>query len=172
MTRSHPAPTGDRILEPLIALARCSKQHRIVVAGSKSLNRRGFIHVASTANCGPAARQYDVAFVDRSPRQALRQDLYAGLKRRGFLIEDKAVHEFGAAISARRREGKPIPQSRARPIPNAKARTKDVVVIVALRVAATIAGLLLRRTIVNQHDDRAQGHTYHAGEYLPSCASL
>jgi hypothetical protein len=70
MIRSHPVSRGDRILEPMIALARCSKQERIVVAGSKSieltseLNRRGFIHVESTANCGRAAGQYDVALVD------------------------------------------------------------------------------------------------------------
>jgi hypothetical protein len=147
MTRSHPVRTGDRILEPIIALARCSKQQRIVVAGSKSieltseLNRRGFIHVASTANCGRAAGQYDVALVDWRRRtlhalettldwladflrpgvllvvwldplkQAMRQDVCAGLERRGFLIEDKAVHEFGSAVSARRREGKPIPKA-------------------------------------------------------------
>ncbi len=147
MTRSHLAPTGDRILEPMIALARCSKQQRIVVAGSKSieltseLNRRGFIHVASTANCGRAAGQYDVTLVDWRRRtfqalettldwlvdflkpggllvvwidpqkEAVRQDLYAGLERRGFLIEDRAVHEFGSAVSARRREEKPVPKA-------------------------------------------------------------
>jgi hypothetical protein len=147
MTRSRPVPTGDRILEPMIALACCSKQQRIVVAGSKSieltseLNRRGFMHVASTANCGRAAGQYDVALVDWRRRtfhalettldwlvdfltpsgplvvwidpqkQDVRQDLYAGLEGRGFLIEDKAVHEFGAAVSARRQQGKPIPKA-------------------------------------------------------------
>src|SRR3984885_218666 len=62
--------TGDRIIEPMIALAGCSAQHRIVVAGSKSmelmleLHRRGYSHAASTGNCGRPAGQYDVALVD------------------------------------------------------------------------------------------------------------
>jgi hypothetical protein len=61
---------GDRIIEPMIALACCSKQHRIVVAGSKGvelmleLHRRGYARAASTANCGRAAGQYDVVLVD------------------------------------------------------------------------------------------------------------
>ncbi len=63
-------PTGDRIIEPMIALAGCSKQHRIVVAGSKGielmleLQRRGYARAAATANCGHPAGQYDVALVD------------------------------------------------------------------------------------------------------------
>ena len=61
---------GDRIIEPMIALAGCSKQHRIIVAGSKSmelmleLHRRGFPYAAATGNCGRSAGQYDVALVD------------------------------------------------------------------------------------------------------------
>ena len=70
MTSTHTTPAGDRIIEPMIALAGCSKQHRIVVAGSKGvelmleLQRRGFAHTAATANCGQPAGQYDVALVD------------------------------------------------------------------------------------------------------------
>jgi hypothetical protein len=70
MTASRTAPVGDRIIEPMIALACCSKQHRIVVAGSKGvelmleLHRRGYARAASTANCGRAAGQYDVVLVD------------------------------------------------------------------------------------------------------------
>jgi hypothetical protein len=62
--------TGDRIIEPMIALAGCSTQHRIVVAGSKSiemmldLQQRGYVYAAATANCGRPAGQYDVALVD------------------------------------------------------------------------------------------------------------
>jgi hypothetical protein len=37
MAHSRAAPVGDRIVEPMIALAGCSKQHRIVVAGSKAV---------------------------------------------------------------------------------------------------------------------------------------
>src|SRR5580692_2874581 len=70
MTPSRATPVGDRIVEPMIALAGCSKQHRIVVAGSKSvelmleLQRRGYSRAAATANCGHPAAQYDVALVD------------------------------------------------------------------------------------------------------------
>jgi hypothetical protein len=146
MTRSHLVLTSDRILEAMIGVARCSKQQRIIVAGSKSIEltselyRRGFIDVASTANCGRAAGQYDVALVDWRQRTfqalettldwlvgflslggllvvwidpqkpAVRQGLYAGLERRGFLIEDRAVHEFGSAVS-RQREERPMPKA-------------------------------------------------------------
>ncbi len=54
----------------MIALACCSKQHRIVVAGSKGvalmleLHRRGYVRAAATANCGHPAGQYDVALID------------------------------------------------------------------------------------------------------------
>ena len=70
MNPSRATPAGDRIIEPMIALACCSKQHRIVVAGSKSvelmfeLHRRGYVRAAATANCGHPAGQYDVALVD------------------------------------------------------------------------------------------------------------
>jgi hypothetical protein len=147
MTRSHLVPTGDRILDSMINLSRCSKQQRLIVAGSKSIEltselyRHGFLHVASTANCGRAAGQYEVALVDwrRRTFQALettldwlvdflspggllvvwidpqkpttRRSLYAGLERRGFLIEDRAVHDFGSAVSARRREERPMPKA-------------------------------------------------------------
>src|ERR1700681_1569416 len=62
MAPSRAAPVGDRIVEPMIALAGCSKQHRIVVAGSKAvelmleLHRRGYTRAAATANCGHPAR--------------------------------------------------------------------------------------------------------------------
>jgi hypothetical protein len=70
MTPSHATPAGDRIIEPMIALAGCLKQHRIVVAGAKGvelmleLQRRGYVRAAATANCGHPAGQYDVALVD------------------------------------------------------------------------------------------------------------
>ena len=62
--------TGDRIVEPMIALAGCSTQQRIVVAGSKSmelmleLHRRGYLRATATGNCGRPAGQYVVALVD------------------------------------------------------------------------------------------------------------
>jgi hypothetical protein len=70
MAPSRTTSVGDRIIEPMIALAGCSKQHRIVVAGSKAielmldLHRRGYTQTAATANCGRPAGQYDVALVD------------------------------------------------------------------------------------------------------------
>jgi hypothetical protein len=70
MTLSSATPAGDRIIEPMIALAHCSKQDRIVVAGSKGvelmfeLRRLGYARAAATANCGHRADQYDVALVD------------------------------------------------------------------------------------------------------------
>jgi hypothetical protein len=70
MTPSRATPVGDQIIEPMIALACCSKQHQIVVAGSKGvelmleLHRRGYVQAAATANCGHPAGQYDVALVD------------------------------------------------------------------------------------------------------------
>jgi hypothetical protein len=144
---SHSFQTGNRIVEPMISLAHCSPLQRILVAGAKSLelafelNRRGFAGVASTANCGCAKGQYDIALVDWRKRtfKALettldwlvdfltpegllviwidpqkpsgRQDLCSKLERRGFRVEDVAVHDFGSAVSARRREVKPLPKA-------------------------------------------------------------
>jgi hypothetical protein len=62
--------TSDRIIDPMIALAGGSTQHRIVVAGSKSvelmleLHRRGYHRAVATGNWGRPAGQYDVAPVD------------------------------------------------------------------------------------------------------------
>jgi hypothetical protein len=70
MNQLHRTPECYRILEPMIALAQCSKVQRIIVAGEKSielmfeLERRGYTHVASTANCGQPAEQYQVALID------------------------------------------------------------------------------------------------------------
>src|SRR5450756_536033 len=70
MTLSRVISTGDRIVEPMIALAGCSTQHRIVVAGSRAvelmleLQRRGYVQTAATANSGLPAGQYDVALID------------------------------------------------------------------------------------------------------------
>jgi hypothetical protein len=70
MTSSRATPAGDRIIDPMIALACCSKQHRIVVAGSRGvelmleLQLRGYVRTAATANSGLPAGQYDVALVD------------------------------------------------------------------------------------------------------------
>jgi hypothetical protein len=74
---------GDRIIDPMIALAGCSTRHRIIVAGSKSmemmleLQHRGYLGAAATGNCGRPAGQYDVALVDwrRRPFRTLETTL-------------------------------------------------------------------------------------------------
>jgi len=140
MAPSRATPVSDRIVEPMIALAGCSKQYRIIVAGSKGielmleLQRRGYVRTAATANCGHPARQYDVALVDWrrrtfksleialdwlvdylspsgvlvvwvDPQKATANDaLRLSLERRGFVIEGGTVHDYGCAVSARRRE--------------------------------------------------------------------
>ena len=62
--------TGDRIIDPMIALSGCSTRQRVVVAGSKSmelmleLHRRGYSLAAAAGNCGRPTGQYEVALVD------------------------------------------------------------------------------------------------------------
>ena len=62
----------------MIALARCSNLHRIVVAGAKSvelmfdLHRRGYARAAGTSYSGRPAGQYDVALVDW-PRRTVKE---------------------------------------------------------------------------------------------------
>jgi hypothetical protein len=75
--------TGTRIIDPMIALAGCSTQHSILIAGSKSmemtmeLQRRGYLRAAATGNCGHPAGQYDVALADwrRRPLRTLEAAL-------------------------------------------------------------------------------------------------
>jgi hypothetical protein len=60
----------DRILDPMLTLAGCSKHHRIVLAGSKAielklqLHRLGYDNAAATVDCGRPAGQFEFAFVD------------------------------------------------------------------------------------------------------------
>jgi hypothetical protein len=128
----------------MLALARCSKLQRIIVAGSQSaelmfaLHRRGHIRVATTANCGLPAGQYDVALVDwrqrsikalettldwlvefLSPTGALvvwvdpqeragNRKLRSALQRHGLIVEAGTIREHGSAVSARRCDMSPI----------------------------------------------------------------
>ena len=104
--------TGDRIIDPMIALAGCSTQHRIVVAGSKGmemmmeLQRRGYLRAAATGNCGRPAGQYDVALVDwrrRSLRtlEATLDWLVNFLSRSGILVVWVDAHKPTANQSLR-----------------------------------------------------------------------
>lgn len=69
MTDNSAAPHESAVV-PLIELARCSKHHRFLVAGSSStelmvgLHRRGFTRVATTATCGLPQGQYDAGLID------------------------------------------------------------------------------------------------------------
>src|SRR5215813_8078447 len=144
MIQTRLIPAGERIVEPMLALARCSKLQRIVVAGSSSaelmfeLHRRGHVRVATTANCGLPAGQYDVALVDWRQRSikalettldwlvdflspagvvviwvdpqepAGNRKLYRTFEAHGLIVEAGANREHGSAVSARRGDMKPI----------------------------------------------------------------
>jgi hypothetical protein len=70
MNRSDPTPAGERLIESLVELARCSRLHRIIVAGANApqhmfdLHSRGYNRVATTTTCGLPRGQYHVALVD------------------------------------------------------------------------------------------------------------
>jgi hypothetical protein len=136
MSQSRLPPAGERIIEPMIELARCSKHNRIIVAGGKSaalmfeLHRRGYVRVATTANCGVPARQYDVALIDWRERSLKALDttldwmvdflspagvlvvwidpqglagnrkLRSLLEKHGLVVEAGMVREHGCAVSA------------------------------------------------------------------------
>jgi hypothetical protein len=138
MIQSTLSPKEDRIIEPMIALARCSIRHRIVVTGTNSaelmfeLHRRGFVRVATTANCPLPDGQYDVALVDGRhksikalettlgwlmdfvdlagvvvvwidlPEPSANQKIRSVLEKNGLTVEADTVRDYGAAISARR----------------------------------------------------------------------
>lgn len=128
----------------MLDLAQCSKLNGIVVAGANSaelvfeLRRRGYVRVATTANCGLPAGQYDVALVDWRERSIKALDttlnwlvdfvspggmlvvwinpqepggnrkLLSMLEKHGLVIEASTVRECGSAVSAQRVEIKPI----------------------------------------------------------------
>jgi hypothetical protein len=146
MVQSSLTPAGERIMEPMIELARCSKLDRIIVAGAKSaalmfeLHRRGYVRVATTANCGLPAGQYEVALVDWRERSIKALDttldwlvdflrpagalvvwidpqeaagnrkLRSLLEKHGLVVEAGMVREHGSAVSAQRSETKPMPK--------------------------------------------------------------
>src|SRR5665213_1854538 len=62
--------SSENIIETMIEFARCSKLHRIIVAGSKSLHHmlelhsRGYNRVATAACYGLRRGRYDVGFLD------------------------------------------------------------------------------------------------------------
>ena len=58
MIQSRLTPSSEQIIEPMLGLARCSKHHRIIVAGSQSselmfdLHRRGYVRDEQLTNRG------------------------------------------------------------------------------------------------------------------------
>src|SRR5499433_4381035 len=65
---------GERTVEPIIALAHCSKLARIIVTGANSaeavidLRRPGYARTTTTSNGGLPAGQYDVVLLDGRQR--------------------------------------------------------------------------------------------------------
>jgi len=65
---------GERLIEPIIVLAHCSKLARIIVTGANSaeavidLHRLGYARATTTSKCGLPAGQYDVALIDGRQR--------------------------------------------------------------------------------------------------------
>jgi hypothetical protein len=146
MAQSRRAVAGDRIIEPMLDLAGCSNLHRIIVAGANGaalmfeLHRRGYVRVATTANCGLPAGQYDVALVDWRERSikaldttlgwlldfltpagglavwldpqepAANRKLRAMLEKHGLIIEAGTVREHGSAVLARHSDMKAMPK--------------------------------------------------------------
>jgi len=146
MIQPRLAVAGDRIIEPMLDLARCSNLNRIIVTGAKSavlmfeLHRRGYVRVATTANCALPAGQYDVALVDWRERSikaldttldwllgflspagglivwidpqepANNRKLRAMLEKHGLSIEAGTVREHGSAVLAQRSDMKAMPK--------------------------------------------------------------
>src|SRR5215831_18250637 len=65
---------GERLVEPIIALAHCSKLARIIVTGANSaeavidLHRLGYGRATTTSNCGLPVGQYEVVLLDGRQR--------------------------------------------------------------------------------------------------------
>ena len=70
MSTLSPVPSRERIIDSMVELARCSKSHRIIVAGETapelmlSLHCRGYGRVVTLATCGLPHGQYAVALID------------------------------------------------------------------------------------------------------------
>jgi hypothetical protein len=69
MNQSSPIPSEERIVDAMIQLARAAKLHRMIVAGSNSLevflelHRRGYLRVTTAKLCDVPCGQFDVALV-------------------------------------------------------------------------------------------------------------
>ena len=97
MVTSRLTPADQLIIEPLLALAGCSKLQRILILGGRAaemmfeLHRRGYARAATTRRCGQPAAQYDLAFVDWRQRSIRSLDatlswLRAFLRDAGLMV--------------------------------------------------------------------------------------
>jgi hypothetical protein len=136
MVQSSRNADNEQVVEPMLALARCSIRHRIVVTGTHSaalmfaLHRRGYAHVAITANSPLANGQYEVALIDwreksidslktmldwlmdfldpadvivmcvDSLRSSEERQIRSVLGKCGLSVETGTAGDFGLAISA------------------------------------------------------------------------
>ena len=97
MTQSSPIPSDERIVDAMIQLARVTKSHRVIVAGTNSaeallkLRRRGYLRVTTTKICLVPCRQFDVALI--AWREQSIKTLEATLDR---LVQ--YVSAFGALV--------------------------------------------------------------------------
>src|SRR5262245_37697895 len=72
---------GERLVEPIITLAHCSKLARIIVTGANSaeavidLHRLGYARATTTSNCGLPAGQYDVVLLEQRSIKAIETTL-------------------------------------------------------------------------------------------------
>jgi len=70
MTQSRSELASGQIVDSMLELARCSKQHRILVSGShlpqvmKGLHRRGYYRVDTAASCGLPHGQYHIDLIN------------------------------------------------------------------------------------------------------------
>src|SRR5450759_2290047 len=93
MIKSMPKISDERIVDAMIQLARVTKSHRVIVAGTNSaeallkLRRRGYLRVTTTKICLVPGRQYDVALV------AWREQSIKTLE----MTLDRLVHYLSAA---------------------------------------------------------------------------
>jgi hypothetical protein len=179
MTPPHPASTGDRIIEPLIALARCAKSQRILVAGSKSieltfeLQRRGYARLENGCKIDPksticAARvRSGVRNTPRSPPDGREESPLSGHRQVDPLRHCRKAmtpkfsyaaaaenHERGADHETRKQNGRAIIRERMA-LPREQRQTAEQAAVFGLKVA-------------EKHEFRRSGDPVE--ESLPGCA--
>jgi len=97
MIKSMPKISDERIVDAMIQLARVTKSHRVIVAGTNSaeallkLRRRSYLRVTTTKICLVPGRQFDVALI--AWREQSIKTLEATLDR---LVQ--YVSAFGALV--------------------------------------------------------------------------